>query len=170
MHKLTIKLFSLLVLLFSFTSCQIYFPGPDYHCHDYYNIWGEYRYTECDYIYYSQDGTAEYEIDLVAEIADSESFALNKSAEIYAEKFSLSFDKAMKIAKNVKDINALEDRSTADLADFAQKLYGVNPTEVVDAVSAAQVGNNAALDSVISEAAANFNTGNNIIHSISYLK
>ena len=95
---------------------------------------------------------------MVSDVAVKESVALNKTAEIYAEKFSLSNDKALQIAKNIKDINALEDRSAADLADFAQKLYGVNPSEVVDAVSAAQVGNNAALDSVISEAAANFNT------------
>ena len=103
---------------------------------------------------------------MVAQVADQEAFALEKTASIYAEKFSLSTDKAMQIAKNIKDLNALEDRSAADLADFAQKLYGVNPSEVVDAVANAQVGNNAELDAVISTAAENFNTDTETMKAI----
>ena len=62
----------------------------------------------------------------------------------------------MKVAKNVQDFTALEDRSEADVADFAERMYGINPSEIVTAVSAAQVGNNEALDALVNEAAANF--------------
>ena len=159
MKKKLTKLMAVMAMTMGLVSCTGSGSGGTYYdCIDYYDYWGYYLYTECGYYYYNQDGTQSFELDMVAQVADQEAFALEQTASVYAEKFSLSNDKAMQIAKNIKDLNALEDRSAADLADFAQKLYGVNPTEVVDAVSAAQVGNNAALDSVISEAAANFNT------------
>ena len=159
MKKKIAKLMTVLAMTMGFVSCDVTVSGGTYYdCIDYYDYWGWYLYTECGWYYYDQNGTQSFALDMVSDVAVKESVALNKTAEIYAEKFSLSNDKALQIAKNIKDITALEDRSAADLADFAQKLYGVNPSEVVDAVSAAQVGNNAALDSVISEAAANFNT------------
>ncbi len=100
-------------------------------------------YDECYWEYYNQDGSLAQELDISGEVADREALVLSKTLNVYAEKFSLSADQAMKIAKNVKDFGALQDRSEADIADFAQKLYGVNPSEIVSAVANAQVGNNA---------------------------
>lgn len=161
MKTLATKLTVILTMAISLISCDSTVTvgtGSYYDCIDYYDYWGYYTHTDCGYYYYSQDGSKEFELDMVSQVADQENFALEKTASIYAEKFSLSTDKAMKIAKNIKDLNTLQDRSASDLADFAQKLYGVNPSEVVDAVSAAQVGNNSELDAVIDSAAQNFNT------------
>tara|TARA_B100001971_G_C18268046_1_gene596804 strand:+ start:260706 stop:261317 length:612 start_codon:yes stop_codon:yes gene_type:complete len=168
MKKKIAKLMAVVAMTMGLVSCTggSGSGGTYYDCIDYYDYWGYYLYTECGYYYYNTDGTQSFELDMVAQVADQEAFALEKTASIYAEKFSLSTDKAMQIAKNIKDLNALEDRSAADLADFAQKLYGVNPSEVVDAVANAQVGNNAELDAVISTAAENFNTDTETMKAI----
>ncbi len=99
-------------------------------------------------------------------LADREAHVLAKTAEVYAEKFTLSNDQAMKIAKNVKDFAALQDRSSEDVADFAEKLYGVNPNKVASAVAGAMVGNNAELNEVISQAAQNFQTSEQTMKAI----
>jgi hypothetical protein len=44
------------------------------------------------------------------------------------------------------------------LADFARRLYGVDPSEIVAAVGSAQAGNSAKLNSLVEEAASNFGT------------
>jgi hypothetical protein len=104
--------------------------------------------------------------DISGEVADKEALILNKTAEIYTKKFSLSNDQAMKIARNVTDFQALQDRDESDIADFAQKLYGVNPSEIVSAVANAQVGNNEEMNAVIEQAAQNFNTNKETMKAI----
>ena len=160
------KLVAVLAMTVGFASCEVTVGGSYYDCVDYYDYWGWYSHTECGYYYYNTDGTQSFELDMVSDVAVKETIALEKTASIYAEKFSLSSEKAMQIAKNVKDLNTLEDRSAADLADFAQRLYGVNPSQVVDAVASAQVGNSAELDAVISTAAENFNTDTETMKAI----
>lgn len=156
------KLLASLMLVGSFTSCVIfvepYEPQWYYNCYPVYDYWGYYLYDECYWEYYNQDGTVAKELDIVAVVADKEQLVLEKTATKFAEKYNLSAEQGMKIAKNIADYNALQDRSEDDIADFAQKLYGINPAEVVSAVSAAQVGKNAELDAVIKKAAENFNT------------
>lgn len=158
--------------LMSFTSCETtvstgyYQPQWWYNCYPVYDYWGYYMYDECYWEYYNQDGSLAQELDISGEVADREALVLSKTADVYAEKFSLSADQAMKIAKNVKDFDALQDRSEADIADFAQKLYGVNPSEIASAVANAQVGNNAEMESVISAAAKNFNTNEETMKAI----
>ena len=79
---------------------------------------------------------------------------------------ALSTDAAAKVAKNVSDFSALADRSEADIADFATKLYGVNPSEIILAVGEAQVGNNAELDSVIEKASSNLGASSESMKAI----
>lgn len=169
------KTLSMLVLglsLLGLASCNgggggtVYEPTWHYNCYPVYDYWGYYLYDDCYWEYYNQDGTLAQELDLSGEVADREALVLSKTAEVYAEKFSLSNDQAMKIAKNVKDFEALQDRSENDIADFAQKLYGVNPSEIVSAVANAQVGNNSELESVIDQAAQNFNTNKDTMKAI----
>ncbi len=154
----------LITLSLSFIACHRssdghYEPSYHYNCYDYYDSWGYYSHTECYYEYYNVAGEkVSSELDIVAEVSDIESFKLERMAQRYAEKFELSQDQALKVAKNVNDFNALEDRSEQDIADFAQRLYGVNPTEVVSAVGKAQVGENDELEALIDSAAKNFNT------------
>jgi hypothetical protein len=164
MKTALIKLLTALMILGSFASCTTtttttyYEPQWWYNCYPVYDYWGYYLYDDCYWEYYNQDGSIAKELDLTAEVADKEQLILEKTAEQYAEKFNLSADQGMKIAKNVIDFSALEDRSEADIADFAEKLYGVNPSEIISAVSSAQVGNNAELESVVEKAAESFNT------------
>ena len=156
------KLLASLMLLGSFASCTViyepYQPSWHYNCYPVYDYWGYYLYDECYWEYYNQDGSVAKELDMVAEVADKEQVVLEKTASKFAEKYNLSADQGMKIAKNIADYKALQDRSESDIADFAQKLYGVNPSEVISAVSSAQVGKNAELEAVIKKAAENFNT------------
>lgn len=157
-----------LVALMAMVSCSsstTVSTGPVWECYPVYDYWGVYLYDECDYFYYNADGSS-IDLDIVGEAADVETAVLEKTASIYAEKFSLSTDQAMKVAKNVKDFNALSERTESDIADFAQKLYGVNPSEVVSAVASAQVGLNADLDAVIEKAAQNFNTSTDNMKAI----
>lgn len=155
------KLLATLFLVGSFASCEVYVepyePYWHYNCYPVYDYWGYYLYDDCYYEYYNADGTL-LEKDLVSEVADKEAVLLEKLTNTYAEKFSLSTEAAGKVAKNVKDYSALSERSAADIADFAERLYGVNPSEIVSAVSNAQVGNSVELDAVIEKAGANLGT------------
>jgi hypothetical protein len=62
------------------------------------------------------------------------------------------------MAKVVADFSKLKDRTDADLAQFAERLYGINTQQLASAVSNAQVGDNSKLNEVISQAADNFQT------------
>ena len=171
MKKTLVKLMVMLGLLSGLVSCDsstnvsVYEPSWHYNCYPVYDYWGYYLYDDCYWEYYNTDGSL-LEKDLVANVADKEALLLEKLTGVYAEKFSLSTDAAAKVAKNVSDFSALADRSSSDLADFAQKLYGVNPTEIVSAMSNAQVGNNAELDSVIDQASSTLGTNSENMRAI----
>lgn len=161
MKKTFAKLLVMLVALGGLASCTgggVYQPSWHYNCYPVYDAWGYYLYDDCFYEYYNNDGSITKELDLSSVVADVEQLKLEKTAAKFAEKYNLAADKGMQLAKNLRDFSALEDRTEEDLVDFAEKLYGVNPSEVVSAVGQAQVGMNAELDSVIEKAAANFNT------------
>lgn len=156
MKTLIAKVLVLAAVVTGFTSCDdggsTTYYGPDWHynCYPVYDSWGFYLYDDCYWEYYNIAGEkVKSELDIVAEVSDMEAFKLERMANHYAEKFSLSTEEGVKVAKNVMDLNALEDRTENDLADFAQKLYGVNPSEVISAVGKAQVGENAELEALI---------------------
>jgi len=164
------KLLATLFLVGSFASCEVYVdnnyqPYWHYNCYPVYDYWGYYMYDDCYWEYYNQDGSL-LEKDLVSNVADKEAVLLEKLTNVYADKFALSTEAAEKVAKNVTDFSALTDRSEADIADFAEKLYGVNPSEIISAVSGAQVGNNTELDLVIDKASANLGTNSESMRSI----
>ena len=165
MKKLLLNVVAIVALSASLVSCNgggggYYYQATNhYNCYPVYDYWGYYMYDECYWEYYSTTGEKiSSELDIVSEVSDIEALKLERMSVHYAEKFELSQDQALKVAKNVRDFSALEDRSESDIADFAQKLYGVNPTAVVSAIGKAQVGQNAELESLIDSAAANFNT------------
>jgi hypothetical protein len=161
MKKLFINALALVALSASLVSCDssstgYYTPTNHYNCYVEYDYWG-YAYEECYWEYYS-NGSLVQERDMGAEVADTEANNIEKLSQFYSERFELSTEKALQVAKNVRDFSALEDRSESDIADFAQQLYGVNPTDVISAVGKAQVGQNAELDSLVEAASQNFNT------------
>ncbi len=172
MKKALLNLMVLLGLLGGLASCNTvvtsggyYTPQWYYNCYPVYDYWGYYMYDDCYWEYYNTDGTL-LEKDLVANVADQEAVLLEKLTNVYAEKFALSTEAASKVAKNVADFSALTDRSDADVADFAQKLYGVNPSEIVSAVSSAQIGNNSELDLVIDKASVSLGTNSDNMKAI----
>lgn len=164
------KLLALVSLVGTFSSCRViyepYRPTTVYECYPVYDAWGYYMYDECGWYYYNVDGLTAKELDMVGEIADKEELILNKTATRFSEKYNLSTEQGLKIAKNIRDYNALQDRSAVDIADFAKRLYGVNPSKIVSALSAAQVGDKSQLEVVVEEASENLNTSKENMKSI----
>jgi hypothetical protein len=117
-----------------------------------------YGYYVCDYYYYNADGTTDTSRDVITDVANADEERVAAVAKHYAEKFNLSDEQGLKLARTVTDYQTLQNRTEQDLADFAQRLYGVNPAEIVSAVSSAQVGDASKLNSLVTEAAQNFNT------------
>lgn len=130
-----------------------YYPQTYTYC--YYDYWG---YYVCEYNYYNGDGSTDQGKDIVASASNAEEAALFSAARHYATKFSLSDEQGMKVARTLRDFSAVQERSEQDIADFAQRLYGVDPTRIASAVAKAQAGNHAELNAVVGEAAQRFET------------
>jgi hypothetical protein len=164
------KFLALLSLVGAFSSCRLiyepYTPYRTYSCYPVYDAWGFYMYDECGWYYYNDNGTVTKELDLVGEIADKEELVVQKTANYFSDKYNLSAEQGLKVAKNIRDYSALQNRNVEDIADFAQKLYGVNPSKIVSALSAAQMGEKAELEAVIEEASENFSTSKENMKSI----
>lgn len=166
MKKLITKSLVCASLLGALASCSTsvsfgIYPDYHYNCYPVYDIFGYYAYDDCYWEYYNADGVkVSSELDMAAVVGDVEQIKLERMADHYSEQFGMSLNQAMKVAKNVQDFTALEDRSESDVADFAERMYGVNPSDVVSAVGQAQLGNNQALDALVNEAAQNFNISN----------
>lgn len=127
------------------TECQVRFEGDEK--------------TYCDTVYYRTDGSVEsVSRDLITDIAQAEEIVLNSQGRHYSDKFELSAEQGLKIARTIRDFNQVQKRTDADLADFAQRLYGVEPSRIVSAVGRAQAGEPASLDSLVNEAAQRFET------------
>lgn len=108
----------------------------------------------CVIMYYSSGETIE--LDIQAQAADLEEAITQSLSTRYQENFGLSLEDASKIAQTVTDFSTLQERSNEDLADFAEKLYGINPTNIISAVSKAQVGDHQELDHLISDKSHDF--------------
>ena len=153
MKNLT-KLAMSVLMLAGFASCHVY--TTDTYCWTEYDYWG-YPYTVCeDYYYASQEAVAE--LDIASKEAETEAQKIQIAGLKFADKFDIEPAQGEKIAQAVADFTTLADREEGDIAQIAEKLYGINPERMISAVSQAQVGVNDELESVLSDAAANFNT------------
>lgn len=150
-----------LVAVVGLSACNggVYVGGGYESCYlEYDPFWDEF-YEVCEYYYSNSDGEVKgMSSDVVADAGEKEEKFLNASAEFYANEFSLSKEKGLKLAKTLKDFKATTSRTEADLADFAERLYGINPSKMVSAVSEAQTGDSSALNEVVNEAAEKFGT------------
>ena len=117
---------------------------------------GSFRYCETEY--YSADGSVETSRDMITDISQEDEIVLQSVAKHYSEKFALGEEQGMKIAQTVRDYSLVQTRSDQDVADFARRLYGVDPMQVAAAVGSAQAGDNSKLNVLVNEAAKNFNT------------
>lgn len=127
--------------------------GYGYNC--YYDVWANYV---CEYYYYNADGSLASSRDVVTDVANAQEEHVAVIAEHYAQKFNLSAEQSLKLARTTEDYSVLESRSDQDMADFARRLYGVNPNDIVAAVGSAQAGNREKLNDLVDEAASNFGT------------
>jgi hypothetical protein len=96
--------------------------------------------------------------DIVTDIATSDEETISKNGTDFARKFSLSESQGIKVIRTLHDFAALQSRSDQDLADFAKRLYGVDPARILSASQNAQLGDPTELDAVVSEAARGFDT------------
>lgn len=133
--------------------CLIYTP-PRTDCWEY----GEPPSWRCETWTLSDDGSEYVTRDMITDAAQAEEAALEAQAHHYAEQFALSQEQGMKIARTLRDFEAVKSRTDRDVADFAQRLYGVNPHQVVKAIGRAQAGDVSELDRVVAQAAGNFKT------------
>ena len=138
-----------------------YTPYTYQNC--YYDYYGYYY---CDSYYYNGDGTQDTSRDMITDIAQAEEQMLQNQAKHFSTKFSLSEEQGLKLAKSINDFNAIQERSEQDVADFAQRLYGVSPSKIVAAAGKAQAGNAAEMNELVAEAAKNFNTTSENMKSI----
>ena len=94
--------------------------------------------------------------DIITTIAQEEEVSLRSKGAFYAKKFGLSQEQGFKIARTVNDFSTLQDRSASDIADFSQRLYGVNFSTLQPALDSARNGDLTGLNNVIEQAAENF--------------
>lgn len=138
------------------TEVGVYTPNTYYTCDYIYDTLSNDFIFACFWSYYSNDGESIVELDLAADVADSQALMLERNAEYYAEKFSLSTSQSFKVAQQVLDLSALEERSLEDIADFAKKLYGIDTTKAISAAGKAQMGDYTELDAIVNSAAKEF--------------
>ncbi len=106
---------------------------------------------------YSYDST-QHSRDILGSIAEDEESRLAEDAARIAERFALSEEQGLRIARITSDYQNLQNRSDRDLADFSQRLYGVDPREIADAVAQAQLGNRQEMNNLVDRAALHFGT------------
>ncbi len=96
-----------------------------------------------------------------ADVAQQEINIVKTAGEFFAAKYQLDAAVGIKVAKIVHDYAMLgksRARTTADFADFSQRLYGQDLNKVQKVLLEAKAGRRAGLESVIQEAAANWST------------
>lgn len=96
--------------------------------------------------------------DITTSMAMSEEDRIRHNGEELAARFSLSLDKGTQLARTLNDAGKLQIRSEEDVADFAQRLYGLNPNQVLSAGHKAIAGDNSELNALVTQAARNFDT------------
>jgi hypothetical protein len=113
---------------------------------------------QCETWTYSADGEEFVSRDMITNASMAEEAMLSAQGKHYASKFSLSEEQGLKIARQIHHFDSLKTRSDADIAEFAKRLYGVNPRSIIAAVGKAQAGDISELNQLTEQAAKNFST------------
>lgn len=157
---------------------EYYYAGPEAGGLEF-DLWGYYDsygyYTEYygwawlsptgilyDEFGYALNETGEDEgRDLVAQMAMLENKKVEAAGHKLAEKFALAEDTGVQIAKTLQDWATLgrkRERTDADKAEFAKRLFGVDMTDAKDALKNAESGDLSKLEAVNSEVARHWGT------------
>ncbi len=109
----------------------------------------------------NQDGE-DSSLDAVAQAGSQEEEVLTTVGKDFASKYALSEDAGLSIARTLKDWATLSKkraRTTADIADFTKRLYGVDMTAAVAALAEAQAAQSTvALEGLNTKIATYWNT------------
>ena len=99
--------------------------------------------------------------DLLGEAAAMEATAVEASGKDLAGRFALAEDRAIEIARTLNDWAVLgksHSRTTKDIADFSQRIYGVSAAAATAAMTSALQGNLAAAQTLNRQVAAYWGT------------
>lgn len=99
--------------------------------------------------------------DFAADVAQQEKNVVKTAGEYFAAKYGLDSDTGVKVARILKDWAAIgkdRARTEKDIADFTQRLYGLDFNKVKNALAEAQKGDLSTFDGLIDEAATNWAT------------
>lgn len=95
--------------------------------------------------------------DVITDVALANKKRAQAAGHYFAQKFSLSEDQGARVAKTLNDFVMLKKRTTQDMADFTQRLYGVDFGKVLSAVDELKAGNQAGMSELIDTAAGTLN-------------
>ncbi len=96
--------------------------------------------------------------DILTGVAEADERSVEEAGREFAARHALSDDQGIRAMRITRDFAQLQTRSAADLEDFARRLYGVNPSEVVSALQEGQMGNREKMNELVEQAAAHFGT------------
>jgi hypothetical protein len=105
---------------------------------------------------FSTDSTAPR--DILTGLTEEEERSAEEAGREFAARNALSDEQGIRAVRITRDFAQLQTRSAADLEDFARRLYGVNPSEVVAAFQESQMGNREKMNELVERAAAHFGT------------
>ncbi len=106
----------------------------------------------------NQDGKGR---DFEADVAKAEKNVVQKAAQHFQAKYELSAETSMKVARVLHDwakVGKDRARTEKDIADFTQRLYGIDLNKVRNALSEVQKGEREALENLVDETATNWGT------------
>jgi len=117
-----------------------------------------------DYSGYALNDTESGESrDLIADVAEAENQVVNIVGTRFAQKYSLSEEKGIQIAKTLNEYATLSKkqkraRTDKDVADFSMRLYGVSADKVRKAIEDAKKGSPDQLEALNSDVAVHWGT------------
>jgi hypothetical protein len=99
--------------------------------------------------------------DFAADVAQAEKNVVKTAGDYFAAKYGLDAATGQRVARVLKDwatIGKDRARTEKDIADFTQRLYGLDFNKVKNALAEAQKGDLKAIDGLVDEAATNWAT------------
>ncbi|PIU00723.1 MAG: hypothetical protein COT74_03410 [Bdellovibrionales bacterium CG10_big_fil_rev_8_21_14_0_10_45_34] len=128
----------------------------------YVDAFGYWGFNGVFYDYYSErainEGAGEVSRDVLAIEGNREEDMIEVAGKDYAKRYQLADETGMRVARVMNDWNKIgksRSRTDADVADFTQRLYGVDLNEVNSAFTE---GDQASQEELLSKAAQTWNT------------
>lgn len=106
--------------------------------------------------------------DLISTLGESQQEKVKRVSGSIQSKYSLSAEVSSKIAKTVIDWNSLKDKTQSDLADFSKRLYGVEASDISDALMLASQGEDEKFNELIDEVASSWQSNPETIKNLIY--